>query len=184
MEDSTSIMDLPNKGSDAPVVGGGTSQYEEPALGQDSGTIDPKYMNYIISGIQQSGGSTLGSLPSRDIPMNTVEIQTDKQMQANYIPAPTVSNDYIKEYNEKRGGGGGAAKNAQKKRAPAEDDLMDKLYIPFIAGLLYLIFNMPMFIHLSFKYFRFLHTTDGNINNIGLILKSISFGTLIYLISR
>jgi hypothetical protein len=39
-------------------------------------------------------------LPSRDIPLDTTNYQNDEEIQANYIPKPKVTKDYLKDYEE------------------------------------------------------------------------------------
>ena len=177
MEDSTSILDLPNKNS------GMTQMPDIDTAIAAAATVDPKYMNKVITGIQQSGGATLGSLPSRDIPMNTLEIQTDEHTRANYVPAAPVNiRDYVNDYEEKRPSRSEAAKSAAVKKEKAMS--VEDLYIPFIVSLLYFIFNMPALMQFSFKYFKFLHQSDGNISGVGLFFKAAAFGVLVYMIQR
>jgi len=161
MEDSTSIDDLPN-----PAFGGGGGAVQLPAAAaqhqqqqphpqivlppaaqhappqsQQSQVVDPKYMNYIITGIQQTGGSTLGTLPSRDIPMNTLEIQQDEFIRANYVPPPTEKRvDFVEEYERRHR----PEKTAPKKAAVATaTPLFEDFYFPILAAILFFIFQMP-----------------------------------------
>jgi hypothetical protein len=182
MEDSTSIMSLPNK-----AAGGGAGAASQPPMvspGQED-VIDPQYMNQIINGIQQTGGATLGNLPSRNIPMHTMEIQQDPNIRANYIPpAPqqVAMRDYVTEYEERkrlqpRGGGGAPAPQPEKS-------IYDMLYLPILVGILYFLFQMPTVSAALFKYARFLHTEDGNITMGGIFLKTVAFVAGVYAINR
>ena len=39
-------------------------------------------------------------LPQRDIPIETQQYMHDEEIQANYVPKPKLTADYIKEYQE------------------------------------------------------------------------------------
>lgn len=192
MEDSTNIDDLPNSAFGGGGGGGGIVQptaasvppplppQQQQNQNQSSQVVDPKYMNYIITGIQQTGGSTLGTLPSRDIPMNTLEIQQDEHIRANYIPPPSKSsftNDYVNEYERRHRSEKAATTSSRGGGATAP--LFEDFYFPILAAILFFIFQMPIFSHMMFKYFKFLHNTDGNLTNIGVLFKSIVFGAIL-----
>lgn len=210
MEDSTSIMALPNK-----AANGGSATTMEIGSGMGGGgggapaaagnTIPPQYMNQIINGIQQVGGATLGNLPSRDIPMHTMEIQQDPQIRANYIPQPPLPppqsensyprRDYINEYEERRRiasdyldgvNSVASAKRRGNKLEDIEEEAVskDEIYITILAAILFFLFHMPAVSSALYKYARFLHKDDGNITVSGIFVKSIVFGAVFYGIYR
>lgn len=127
------------------------------------------------------------SLPSRDIPQNVSSIVQDPEIQQNYIPPVTDEvqqvSDYMKQYdninNSKI-----QAHHSQKAKEQALDDWMDKLQLPILVALLFFIFQMPFLDRMIFQRLSFLsiHTTDGNYNTNGMILRSVLFGGLYYLI--
>ena len=39
-------------------------------------------------------------LPSRDIPINTLDYQHDEEIHANYVPKAKLTSDYIRQYEE------------------------------------------------------------------------------------
>ena len=202
MEDSTSIADLPNPAFGGGGGGGGgvvqpaaapmVQQQQQQAMPppqapagapQQQQVIDPKYMNYIITGIQQTGGTTLGTLPSRDIPMNTLEIQQDEYIRANYVPPPPSHEKhvgFVEDYERRHSAPSpktkkAAAAAAVEKNAP----LFEDYYFPILAALLYFIFQMPAFSHTMFKYLKFIHTADGNLTNVGVLVKTALFGAIL-----
>lgn len=182
MEDSTSIMDLPNKMdgiSKMPDIDYMVSNVNS-GSNENNTNVDAKYMNKIINGIQSSGSSTLGSLPSRDIPMNSIDLQLDERIRANYVPPSDKSHDFVNEYESSR------PSRMKDKNTVKQDKQMaiDDLYVPFIVALLYFIFNMPVIMLFSYRYLKFFHTSDGNMNGIGLFIKSIIFGIFVYIIQR
>jgi hypothetical protein len=124
-------------------------------------------------------------LPSRDIPMNTLEFQHDAEIQANYIPRPRHASDYIREY-EQDVGRDRRQLNRQKQMLQTADDWYERLQIPILVALLFFIFQMPVFNTFLRKNFTFLalYNEDGNFNLMGLIFKSALFGSLFYMMQQ
>ena len=120
-------------------------------------------------------------LPSRDIPMNSVEYQQDETVQANYIPKVKLTSDYIREYE---------AANEQshkeyrenKYRQETAHGLINDFQLPILVAMLYFIFQMPIVNTMLRKYFTFMsiYHDDGNFNLMGLLIKSIAFGSIFY----
>jgi hypothetical protein len=131
--------------------------------------------------LQQQLGSQRIPLPSRDIPMNQNEYQQDEQIQPNYMPKQKLTSDYIREYEA--ASEQALKEHEQKKRGEkARDNLFSDLQTPILVALLYFIFQMPIVNTLLFKYFAFLsiYNADGNINFMGLLLKSSLVGFTFY----
>jgi hypothetical protein len=152
-------------------------------------TVEPSIMNQVINGIQQAalhGNNTMGALPSRDIPMNTIEIQNDNHIRANYIPAATKhSEDYVGDYERRREK---RVRFAEENEPAKKQDFMEQLYeqyhIPFLICILYFIFQMPLVNKIYYRYFRFLHHDDGNVTSAGLLVKSVAFAGLFYMLNK
>lgn len=152
-----------------------------PQRGQQhkNGYIDkeqtPNQLNYTLENMPPQ------RLPSRDIPMNPVEYQQDETIQANYIPKVKLTSDYIREYE---------AANEQshkeyrehKYRQEAAHGLISDLQLPILVAVLYFIFQMPIVNTMLRKYFTFMsiYHDDGNFNLMGLLIKSIAFGSIFY----
>lgn len=124
-------------------------------------------------------------LPSRDIPRDTTGYIQDEQIQPNYIPKPTVQNDYVREYEDT------TEKNMreyeQKKRHENRLDMIfTELQTPLLIAILFFIFQMPVVNTMIFKKFSFLsiYNMDGNFNLSGLLFKSMLFASVFYSISR
>jgi len=138
---------------------------------------DPQYQGQM----DPTGGHGHQRLPSRDIPMNQLEYQQDEAIQANYVPRAKLTSDYIKEYelaSEKT-----MRQHEQNKyREQAAGDLFSQLQVPILIAILYFIFQMPIINTLFRKYFSFLsiYHDDGNFNFMGLILKSMMFGSIFF----
>jgi hypothetical protein len=124
-------------------------------------------------------------LPSRDIPMNTLDFQHDAEIQANYVPRPKHASDYIREY-EQDVGRDRRQLNRQKQMMQTTDDWYERLQIPILVALLFFIFQMPVFNTFLRKNFTFLalYNEDGNFNLIGLVFKSALFGSLFYMMQQ
>jgi hypothetical protein len=120
-------------------------------------------------------------LPQRDIPMNISEHMQDEQIQANYIPKPKLTSDYIHEYQEStdRKIREHEEKKMREKRAAS---WFDEVQIPIMIALLYFIFQLPIINTVIFKRFSFLsiYRDDGNFNLLGLTMKSILFASMFY----
>ncbi len=121
-------------------------------------------------------------LPSRDINQDTTIYANDEQIQANYIPRPNQSNDYVRE-NEDMTEHNVREYNRKQKRFNTIDTILTELQTPLFITILFFIFQLPIINNLLFKQFTVLslHNLDGNFNLTGLILKSIIFGIFYYL---
>ena len=137
-------------------------------------------INKIISGIQSASQQNLTSLPSRDIPMNTINEVTDKQIQPNYVPEN--KNDYIKEeYTAEKI----YEKQLEKEKAKVkQDELYDHFQTPIMIGILFLLFQLPVFNKNLFKYMPSLFIKDGTLSFGGHLFKSVSFGVVYFLIMK
>jgi len=120
------------------------------------------------------------NLPSRDIPMNTNNYNMDAEVQPNYIPKEK-SNDYVKEHYDM------TEQNLReyeqnKYRENAMDAMLNDIQMPIFITLLFFLFQMPIVNHLIFTKLSFLsiYNDDGNFNFVGLLLKSILFGSFYF----
>jgi len=122
-------------------------------------------------------------LPSRDIPMNTLEFQHDAEIQANYIPRPKLTSDYIRDYEQDVGN---RRATPRKVTLQTADEWYERLQIPILVGLLFFIFQMPVFNTFLRKNFTFLalYNEDGNFNIVGLVFKSVLFGGIFYMMQQ
>lgn len=132
--------------------------------------------NYTVDSMPQQ------TLPSRDIPQNTMEYQHDEQIQANHIPSVKLTSDYIKDY-EKANSEELRMHKEKKYRQETAQEKISEFQIPILVGIMYFIFQIPIINTWMRKYLAFanLHTEDGNFRVSGLIFKSVLFGALYYL---
>jgi hypothetical protein len=116
-------------------------------------------------------------LPSRDIPRNTDGYTQDIETTVNYIPAPKLTSDYIRDFQDDEEK---SIKTHKEKRHRERlmDTLLTEIQIPIFIGILFFVFQMPLIDALIFKKFSFMriYNEDGNFNFYGLFIKSILFG--------
>tara|TARA_B100001287_G_scaffold276858_1_gene290202 strand:- start:6695 stop:7453 length:759 start_codon:yes stop_codon:yes gene_type:complete len=131
--------------------------------------------NYTIENMPQQ------SLPSRDIPLNTMDYQHDEQIQANHIPSVKLTSDYIKDY-EKANREELRMHREQKYRQEKAQETVSEFQIPILVAVMYFIFQIPIINTWMRKYLAFanLHSEDGNFRVSGLLFKSALFGGLYY----
>lgn len=186
---TTSLNDLPTDPVTGGSVGGNislvtneTAQYsnniiqEQPTQVSAPMALDQTTISQIVNGLQQASVAGMTSLPSRDIPQNTSNIIGDPNVQPNYIP-PQPKKDYINDehlyidYN-------------RDKNANTLDNLYDEIQSPLLLGLLYFMFQLPVFKRTFFYYIPFLFNNDGNYNIQGLFFTSFLFGFIYYMLVK
>jgi hypothetical protein len=186
MKDSTLISDLP---------GPTETQKDTTAVGNTYMPMnmhaDPFGNNNSIKEIQpypredkrQSGDNEIQRLPSRDIVMNTNIYTQDDEIKANYIPKVKNIKDYVRDYEEEESE---KIKNHRKEKNTKNmiENWMSKFQDLFLLAILYFISQMGIVSKISRIYLTNLgiFDIDGNLNNKGMVLKSIIF-SMIYSIS-
>jgi hypothetical protein len=191
MSDTTNLADLPSD----PHAGGGsenvvlqtserTAQYTPTVEASNqppaSGIDEQKVMNEFVSGIQQASASGATSLPSRDIPQNTVHF-ADEEVKPNFVPQ-NEQQDYIQNTDTEQ-----EILSRRMNKQSSRDSLeilYDEFQIPIIIGLLYFIFQLPAVRGKCLSLLPSLYNKDGNPNLTGYILNSSFFGISYYVISK
>lgn len=124
-------------------------------------------------------------LPSRDIPQDTTTYYQDPEINANYIPQPKSASDFVKEYEETY-----KQKEINIKTRDKAVRTLDDVFVEFrttiIVGLLFLLFQSPVFHTMVLKHFTIfaINNPDGNLNVHGLLLKSAMFGGAFYFLEK
>ena len=148
-------------------------------------TQPPKNQNQFLPQYNMQQNEPQYRLPSRDIPVDTIQYLNDEQVQPNYIPMHKLTSDYIKDYEDEYDIP--IQEYRQKKhRESLIDTLLTELQTPLFIAILFFIFQMPMINSLMYKNLAFLpiYNSDGNANFYGLLLKSSLFGLLYYGVSK
>lgn len=188
---TTSIHDLPTDPAGGGSVGGNISMSisDKPGQGLGQGPeqesnkleLDQSTISLIVNGLQKAAISGSTVLPSRDIPQNTDGIINDPNITPNYIPQNN-NVDYINDSETNQ-----IIMDSYNKKAGLEnslDSLYDEIQTPLLLGIMYFIFQLPIFKQTMFKYFSFMCNKDGNYNLNGYFLTSIMFGLLYYILTK
>tara|TARA_Y100000816_G_C25998164_1_gene521433 strand:+ start:487 stop:987 length:501 start_codon:yes stop_codon:yes gene_type:complete len=142
----------------------------------NGGEQDKQMVNEIVSGIQQASMNGGLDLPNRDIPMNTSNVNSDVQIQPDYVPKS--DEDYITSHETSET----VLKDAklEENRTNNFNYLYDKAHIFILIGFMYFIFQLPVFSKMMLKYLPFCFGDDKNLNLQGTIIKSIIFAGILF----
>ena len=130
-------------------------------------------MTNILQNMEQLAKSGAFQLPSRDIPRQ--ENNIDTQSRVNYIPE---AKNYIDEYESQE-----EIKNYHRQvenKKQSFELLYDKLQIPLLIALLYFVFHLPVVNKWFVKTCTFCFHKDGNMNFNGYLAKSTMFASLYF----
>jgi hypothetical protein len=166
----TSLNDLPSN----PANGGNIQmKIQQPQDNQgQSLSLDQATISQIVNGLQQASLSGATRLQSRDIPMTSEHLASDNQAMPNYVPKDVNKKKYIDEDDDDVNINYGQNNNL--------NNLYSELQFPLLLGILYFIFQMPVFKNTLFQYCSFLFSSDGNYNINGLTILSIMFSLTYY----
>ena len=200
MADTTSIDDLPMSSQNVNLGqyggggggggGGGNSFAYSPSV--DSGSlmqqqqqqqIPPNVMNEVMQGVKRASANGMTMIPTRDIPMNPNEFTHDEQIKPNYIPQPPPNErDYIRDYSSMEG------IIRDNRRSENRMDTLEAIYtdlqIPILLGVLYFIFQMPVFRAQLLHFLPSMFGSDGNFNIAGLTGTSVMFAMCFFVIMK
>lgn len=120
-------------------------------------------------------------IPSRDIPMNTVQFQNDPQIQPNYIE----TNEYNKKQDTQQNIEMEKAKKVfeyKRKNNLFNDSMIEMIKIPIFLILLYFSFQLPIFDKNIYKYMPSFYLKEGKIGLSGIVFKSVVFGGIYFIV--
>lgn len=190
MGDTTNIFDLPTD----PVGGGNISNNIslsaseniniQPQMQSTNGqvSLDQTTISQIVNGLQQASATGVTQLPSRDIPMTTTGLTQDPYVQVNYVPPPKSNEDYIGSYENNQEMIDSYNKNTQQGNSL--DNMYNEIQTPLLLGVLFFLFQLPIFKKIMFTYFPALFSKDGNANIYGFIFNSVLFGVIFYVLNK
>ena len=141
----------------------------------------PNY-NELINQIQKAAANGTTGLPSRDIPIDPVNVANDTQTKPNYIPPPQIQEDYIRNNETPQHLIDENAKMV--KNMNNYDVLFQELQLPIIIALLYFLFQLPAVKKYSKGLLPFLFKDDGNPNIYGYVANSIMFASMVYVLLK
>jgi hypothetical protein len=195
MNDTTSIDDLPLS-SQTPSTGyaggGGAPLIYSPMIdGQPAHQqqqIPGNVMNEVLQGVQRASANSMTMIPTRDIPMTPNVYTHDEQARPNYVPQPQQSMgmsggnaDYIKDHT--------SMENIVRANARQSNqiDTIEAIYydlqMPILIGVLYFIFQMPVFRAQLLHFLPSLFGEDGNFKIMGLTATSVMFAGTFFVIT-
>jgi len=135
----------------------------------------------VLKEVSGGGGTTL---PSRDIPQNTLSRQSDQETKPNYIPNNTneANDDYIGDILSRE-------KILQENtRKQNQHDNMDYFYeqlqLPVLVAIVYFLFQLPAVRKNILTFLPSLFNNDGNPNLSGYIFNSVMFGIAYIFLTR
>jgi hypothetical protein len=128
-------------------------------------------------------------IPTRDIPMNPNSFTHDDQARPNYVPQPKMvrfddgsSGDYIKDHTSME-----SIVRANARESNQLDTLEAIYYdiqMPVLVGVMYFIFQMPIFRAQLLHFLPSLFGEDGNFKMIGLTATSTMFAGIFFIIMK
>lgn len=167
MTDSTSIAQLPKNGN----ITLETKEKPPPQLSQ-------KTIDQIVHGLQSASSANVTQLPSRDIPMQTMQMSQDRQVIPNYVPEKQKQVDYVQEQANIQNIIHQHQVEAEEKKK--KESVYDEFQAPVFVAMLYFLFQMPFLQKLSMKIAPSLFSKDGNPTMTGFFVKALVFGLLFY----
>lgn len=130
------------------------------------------YSTELNSVLKEASAAGATVLPSRDIPQNTLPIQSDKGILQNQVPIN--NNDYIGNIIDRERM---IKENNKKENAKDNMDyIFESLQIPVLLSIMYFIFQLPAVRKNLLTFLPALFNKDGNPNLYGYLFNSIIFG--------
>lgn len=137
-------------------------------------------INKIISGIQIASQQNLTQLPSKNIPMNQNNINSDIEAHPNFVPEQ--NEDYIK--NSITPEQVYMKQIEKRKDKKLQEDIYEQLQMPVLSCILFFIFQLPFLNKFLYRNFSIFFIKDGSLALSGYIFKSILFSSGIYFLQR
>ena len=174
MNDTTSIDDLPLS-SQTPSAGyannggggggGGAPLIYSPNI--DGANISQVHiMNEVMQGVQRASANGMTMIPTRDIPMNPNAFTHD------YIKDHTSMENIVR------------ANARQSNQIDTIEAIYYDLQMPILIGVLYFIFQMPVFRAQLLHFLPSLFGEDGNFKIMGLTATSAMFAGTFFVIMK
>ena len=177
---TTNISDLPsdtgaNENSNTTPVQLHTREIEPTTTiheSQQKGSmiLDQQTISQIVNDLQKASATGATQLTSRDIPASTDHVINDKEVQPNYVPQPTTKSFITDDETCPLD-----TLDAYISPDPSSS-FYDEIQEPLLLGVLYFLFQLPIFKQMVSKYMRTLTNSDGNYNLYGMFFVSTMFG--------
>ena len=205
MSDTTSIDDLPlssqtpgnnhyqhtggGGGGGAPLIYSPNVGGIEPMMSHGPTQIPGNVMNEVMQGVQRASANGMTMIPTRDIPMNPNTFTHDDQARPNYVPDPRSVHfqdgggaDYIKDYQSMESIVRANAR--QSNQLDTIEAIYYDIQMPILVGVMYFIFQMPVFRAQLLHFLPSLFGEDGNFKIMGLTATSAMFALVFFIIMK
>jgi hypothetical protein len=195
MSNSTNINDLPvaKENIQMTINDPVQMQQQQPSLqqqpppqiseSQQNVSLDPNTINQIVNELHQATLSGSTKLASRDIPIDTLPMQQDVETSPNFVPEVSEERkNYIPDEDD--------LETIVKKQTVkvnhqnSIENMYNELQIPILLGVLYFLFQLPIFKKLLYQSFPSLFMNDGNLSINGYIFYSSLFSIVFYFLNR
>ena len=126
----------------------------------------------VLQQIKDELSNITNPLPSRDIPQNTLPIVQDIQTTPNYIPSSNSCNYIDQQINTDS-----VISNYERVERIRENvnSLYEEFQYPLLIGILYFIFQLPIFKTSISIHFPYLITKENTYNLYGYIFVSFRY---------
>jgi len=196
MSNSTNINDLPVAKENIQMTMNDPAQMQQqqpPPLqqqpppqiseSQQNVSLDPNTINQIVNELHQATLSGSTKLASRDIPIDTLPIQQDMETSPNFVPEVSEERkNYIPDEDDletivKK-------QNIKTNHQNNIENMYNELQTPILLGVLYFLFQLPIFKKLLYQTVPSLFMNDGNLSINGYIFYSSLFSIVFYFLNR
>ena len=200
MSDTTSIDDLPlssqtpgnnhyqhTGGGGAPLIYSPNVGSIDPMMSHGPPQIPGNVMNEVMQGVQRASANGMTMIPTRDIPMNPNSFTHDDQARPNYVPDPRSVHfqdgaDYIKDHTSMESIVRANAR--QSNQLDTIEAIYYDIQMPILVGVMYFIFQMPVFRAQLLHFLPSLFGEDGNFKIMGLTATSAMFAGTFFVIMK
>lgn len=158
-------------------------QQQQQPQQQINNYMDPSTINELVNGIEQLRQSGLTSIPTRDIPNHTERNVIDQETLSTYVPTTTRDKSQAQAQPLNDDDNDEDVYNNTKIKSFSIEGVYEDIQMPIFVGILYFLFQLPVFKKYLFYFFPNLIGLDGNYNLAGYSFISILFALLFYLIN-
>ena len=156
-------------------------QQREMSQHQSNNSQNNKELINPLEGNPNINKNNVLRLPSRDIPMDTLQHTQDPNNNTDYIPPPQMNNYIENDMSLEKAIEENLLKNDNKEYY---EKLYDELQTPLIISILFFIFQLPVFHKMFKKHFSFFITPEGSVTLSGHIFRCMIVGGFYYSTNR
>lgn len=170
--------------------GTGPPQLDQIGMPAQTHTNKPSNNPYVSSSIEHPPHLShlpQHQLPSRDIPQDATGYYHDEEITPNYIPAPKITSEFVREQEDRIRNQEKYAKVPKQVSHTWEEWLAEpEVRTTIIITVMFWLYQLPILNILVFKRLSFLsvYGIDGNLNTRGFVVKSLLFGASYYCLAK